>query len=88
MRFRTSARDRQTVDWMGLLDDARRRGASGCCCSGELAHSLQLCEVPPELLDAVPRDSHVASLSRRVTRGIFDLNRAVEFEEWPIGSAL
>jgi hypothetical protein len=51
----------------------------------ELVHSLELCEVPAELLDAGRCDSHVASLSRRVIGGIFDLNRAVDFEEWSIG---
>ena len=51
----------------------------------ELANSLELCEVPAELLDAGRRDSHVTSLSSRVTQGIFDLNRAVDFEEWTIG---
>ena len=53
----------------------------------ELAHSLKLCEVPGELLDAARRDSHVASLARRVTRGIFNLRRAVELDEWLIGLA-
>lgn len=74
------------VDWMSLLDDARRtRSLRMLLLGAELAHSLELCEVPAELLDASGRDSHVASLSRRVTRGIFDLNRAVDFEEWSIG---
>ncbi len=74
------------VDWMGLLDDARRtRSLRMLLLGAELAHSLELCEVPAELLEAGRRDSHVASLSRRVTRGIFDLNRAVDFEEWSIG---
>jgi Uncharacterised nucleotidyltransferase len=74
------------VDWMSLLDDARRtRSLRMLLLGAELAHSLELCDVPAELLDAGRRDSHVASLSRRVTRGIFDLNRAVDFEEWSIG---
>ena len=74
------------VDWMSLLDDARRtRSLRMLLLGADLAHSLELCEVPAELLDAGRRDSHVASLSRRVSRGIFDLNRAADFEEWTIG---
>jgi hypothetical protein len=74
------------VDWTSLLDDARRtRSLRMLLLGAELANSLELCEVPAELLDAGRGDSHVASLSRRVTRGIFDLNRAVDFEEWSIG---
>ena len=74
------------VDWMSLLDDARRmRSPRMLLLGADLAHSLELCEVPAELLDAIRRDSHIASLSRRVTRGIFDLNRAADFEEWTIG---
>src|SRR5271155_3249668 len=74
------------VNWMRLLDDARRtRSLRMLLLGAELAHSLELCEVPAELLDASRLDSRVASLSRRVTRGIFDLNRAVDFEEWSIG---
>ena len=74
------------VGWTSLLDDARRtRSLRMLLLGAELAHSLELCEVPAELLDAGRGDSHVASLSRRVTRGVFDLNRAVDFEEWSIG---
>lgn len=74
------------VNWMNLLDDARRtRSLRMLLLGAELAHSLELCEVPAELLDASRLDSRVASLSRRVTRGIFDLNRAVDVEEWSIG---
>src|SRR5277367_107851 len=74
------------VDWMSLLDDARRtRSLRMLLLGADLANSLELCEVPAELLDAGRRDSHVTSLSSRVTQGIFDLNRAVDFEEWTIG---
>ena len=74
------------VNWTSLLDDARRtRSLRMLLLGADLAHSLELCEVPAELLDAIRRDSHVASLSRRVIRGIFDLNRAVDIEEWSIG---
>ena len=74
------------VNWTSLLDEARRtRSLRMLLLAADLAHSLELCEVPAELLDAIRRDSHIASLSRRVTRGIFDLNRAVDFEEWTIG---
>ena len=74
------------VNWMSLLDDARRtRSLRMLLLGAELANSLELCEVPAELLDAGRRDSHVTSLSSRVTQGIFDLNRAVDFEEWSIG---
>jgi hypothetical protein len=74
------------VDWMSLLDEARRtRSLRMLLLGAELAHSLELCEVPAELLDASRRDSHVTSLSRRVIGGIFDLNRPVDVEEWSIG---
>jgi hypothetical protein len=77
-----------TVDCSGLLGDARRAGSLRMLLLGvELVHSLKLCEVTGELLDAARRDSHVASLARRVTRGIFDLRRAVELDEWLIGLA-
>jgi len=71
--------------WSSVLDDARRTRSLRMLLLGvDLAHSLSLCEVPAELLDAARRDSHVASLSRRVTRGIFNLRRAVELDEWLI----
>ena len=74
-----------TGSWPDLLADARRAGSLRMLLLGaELAQSLRLCEVPPELLDAVRRDSRVAALGRRVRRGIFDLNRAVERDEWLI----
>jgi Uncharacterised nucleotidyltransferase len=77
-----------TVNCSVLLDDARSAGSLRMLLLGvELAHSLNLCEVPGELLDAARRDSRVASLERRVTRGIFDLRRAVELDEWLIGLA-
>lgn len=76
------------VDCAGLLDDARRAGSLRMLLLGvELAHTLKLCEVPAELLDAARRDSRVASLGRRITRGIFDMKRAVELDEWLIGLA-
>ena len=78
----------RTVDCSGLLDDARRAGSLRMLLLGvELAHSLNLCEVPRELIDAARGDSHVASLAGRVIRGIFDLRRAVELDEWLIGLA-
>jgi hypothetical protein len=74
------------VSWTSLLDEARRtRSLRMLLLGAELAHSLELCEVPAELLDASRRDSQIASLSRRVTGGIFDLNRAVDVDEWSIG---
>lgn len=77
-----------TLNWTSLLDDARRAGSPRMLLLGvELAHSLNLCEVSGDLLDAAHRDSHVASLSRRVTRGVFNLNRAVELDEWLTGLA-
>ena len=77
-----------TVNCSSLLDDARRAGSLRMLLLGvELAHSLNLCEVPSELLDAARRDSHVASLGRRVARGIFNLQRSVELDEWLIGLA-
>ena len=39
------------------------RAASECCCSAWTAHSLNLGEVPRELIEGAPRDSHVASLA-------------------------
>src|SRR5208283_4643249 len=73
------------IDWSSVLDDARRRRSLRMLLLGvDLADSLSLCEVPAELLDAARRDSHLASLTRRVTRGIFDLRRAVEIDEWLI----
>lgn len=77
-----------TLNCSGLLDDARRAGSLRMLLLGvELARSLKLCEVPGELLDAARQDSHVASLGRRVTRGIFNVRRAVELDEWLIGLA-
>ena len=73
------------LSWSAVLDDAQRTRSLRMLLLGvDLAHSLSLCEVPAELLDAARRDSHLASLSRRVTRGIFDLRRAVELDEWLI----
>ena len=73
------------VNWSSLLDDARRTRSLRMLLLGvDLANSLKLGEVPAELLDAARRDSHLGSLSRRVTRGIFDLSRAVERDEWSI----
>ena len=41
------------VNWSSLLDDARRAGSLRMLLLGvELAHSLNLCQVPGELLDA------------------------------------
>jgi len=75
----------KAVSWTSLLDDARRDGSLRMLLLGaELAHSLNLCEVPAELLDAARRDSHVAALGRRVRRGIFNLRRSVERDEWSI----
>jgi len=74
------------VNWKNLLDEARRtRSLRMLLLGAELAHSLELCEVSAELLDASRGDSHIVSLSRRVMRGIFDLNRRVDFEEWSVG---
>ena len=73
------------VNWTSLLDDARRmRSLRMLLLAVDLAHSLELCEVPAELLDAARRDSHLASLRRRVTLGIFDLRRAVKLDDWSI----
>jgi len=73
------------VSWSSVLDDARRTRSLRMLLLGvDLAHSLSLCEVPAELLDAARCDAHVAPLSRRVTRGIFNLRRAVELDEWLI----
>ncbi len=74
--------------WSSVVDDARRARSLRMLLLGvDLVHSLSLCEVPAELLDAARRDSHLPSLSRRVTRGIFDLRRAVELDEWAIALA-
>jgi Uncharacterised nucleotidyltransferase len=71
--------------WTSLIDDARRmRSLRMLLLGADLVHSLELCKVPAELLDAAGRDAHVASLSRRVRRGILDLRRAVELDEWSI----
>ncbi len=76
------------VNCAGLLDDPRRPGRRRRRLLGVArAHSLKLCEAPAELLDAAGRDSRVASLGRRITRGIFDMKRAVELDEWLIGLA-
>ncbi len=73
------------MSWSSLLDEARRMRASRMLLLGvDLANSLSLCEVPGELLDAAGRDSHIAALSRRVQRGIFDARRAVARDEWLI----
>ena len=51
------------VDWASLLDDARRtRSLRMLSLGADLAHSLELCEVPSELLDAARRDLHLAAL--------------------------
>jgi hypothetical protein len=71
------------VNWTSLLDDARRaRSHRMLLLAVELAHSLELCEVPAELLDAASRDSRVASLTRRVAPRFFDLKRAVKLDGW------
>jgi hypothetical protein len=71
------------MSWSSLLDEARRTRSLRMLLLGlDLANSLSLCAVPGELLDAASRDSHVAALSRRVQRGIFDTNRAVALDEW------
>jgi hypothetical protein len=73
------------MSWSSLLDEARRMRASRMLLLGvDLANSLSLCEVPGELLDAAGGDSHIAALSRRVQRGIFDARRAVARDEWLI----
>ncbi len=73
------------IDWSSVLDDARRARSLRMLLLGvELADSLSLCEVPAELLDDARRDTHLAPLSRRVRRGIFDLRRKVEIDEWLI----
>ncbi len=73
------------IDWSSVLDDARRTRSLRMLLLGvDLADSLSLCEVPAELLDAARGDTHVAPLSRRVRRGIFNLRRAVERDEWLI----
>jgi hypothetical protein len=75
----------EPISWSSVLDDARRTRSLMMLLLGvDLADSLALCEVPAELLDAARRDSRLASPSRRVTRGIFDLSRAVELDEWLI----
>jgi len=71
------------LNWPSLLDEARRaRSLRMLLLGAELAGSLALCEVPRELLDAARSDSHVAKLSRRVGRQIFDSDRLVEIDEW------
>ncbi len=73
------------ISWASVLDDARRTRSLRMLLLGvDLAHSLSLCEVPAELLDAARRDRHLAPLSRRVTLGIFNLRRPVELDEWLI----
>lgn len=73
------------ISWPGLLDDARRARSLRMLLLGvHLAHSLSLCSVPAELLEAARRDVHLESLSRRVTRTIFDPGRSVELNEWSI----
>ena len=47
-----------TVSWPDLLDDARHVGSLRMLLLGaELAHSLNLCEAPPELVDAARHKS-------------------------------
>jgi Uncharacterised nucleotidyltransferase len=73
------------VSWPILLDDARRARSLRMLLLGvHLTHSLSLCEVPAELLEAASRDAHLESLSSRVTRTIFDSGRSVELNEWSI----
>ncbi len=73
------------LNWSSLLEDARRMRSLRMLLLGvDLADSLSLCDIPAELLDAANRDSYVATLSRRVQRGIFDTNRAVALDEWLI----
>ncbi len=75
----------RTVNWTSLLDDARRtQSLRMVLLAVHLTHSLELCEVPAELLDAARRDSHIASLGRRVTQRIFDSRRAVKLDDWSI----
>jgi len=73
------------ISWTNLLDDARRaRSLRMVLLGANLADALSLCEVPGELIAAARGDSHVAKLSSRVSREIFDSRRAVELEEWMI----
>jgi len=76
----------QPVSWTSLLEDARRmRSLRMLSLGADLVHSLELCEVPAELLEAARADSSLSSLNRRVVRGIFDSGRGGGFDEWSIG---
>ncbi len=69
-----------------VIDEAiRTRSLRMVLLGANLVHSLQLCEVPAELLDAACRDSRVAALSRRIVRNIFDSSRGGDLDEWAIG---
>jgi putative nucleotidyltransferase-like protein len=71
------------VNWTILLDDARRaRSRRMLLLAVDLAHSLELCEAPAELLDAASRDSHVVSLTRQIAPRLFDLRRALKLDDW------
>jgi hypothetical protein len=71
------------VNWTSLLDDARRaRCRRMLLLAANLAHSLELCEVPAEPLDVARRDSRVVSLTRRIAPRIFDLRRALKLDDW------
>lgn len=71
------------VNSTSLLDEARRtRSLRMLLLAVNLSHSLELCEVPAELLDAARRDSQVASLTLRIAPRIFDLSRALKLDDW------
>jgi Uncharacterised nucleotidyltransferase len=71
-----------------VIDEARRtRSLRLFLLGANLTNSLQLCEVPAQLLDAARRDSRVTSLSRRIVQSIFDSSGGGELDEWAIGLA-
>jgi len=69
-----------------VIDEAiRTRSLRMVLLGANLVHSLQLCEVDTELLDAARRDSRAMALSRRIVRSIFDSSRGGDLDEWAIG---
>jgi len=73
------------ISWPSLLDHSRRTHSLRMLLLGvNLAHSLSLCEMPAELLDAASHDPHLAPLSRRITREIFDSRSTGDLNEWSI----